>query len=79
MKIKKFTEQYSDNESIDDYLINKIYSVLDSELYMEYAPYTDDYIISNESKKKSAQEIFNILVEIGINFELLKNTGKYNL
>ena len=79
MKIKRFTEQYLDNESIDNYLMNKIYGILDYELELEYEQYSDDLTISKESKKISAEKIFNMLKEEGINFELLKNTGKYNL
>lgn len=71
MKIKKF------NENIDNLhdLEYDIYTIIDDNV--EYDNH-ENYI-TTDSKLKAARKIIRDLIEKGINFELIKNTNKYNL
>jgi len=77
MKIKKFNEQYSDDE-FD--IINEIDDIIKDEVILKDVPWTEhDQTLDGDSTLDAARRIFNMLKEKGINFELLKNTNKYNL
>lgn len=71
MKIKKFNEN-ADN--LED-LVYDIYTIIDDNVEYDYI----EYHITSDSKLKAARKIIKDLIEKGINFELLKNTEKYNL
>ena len=68
-KIKKVYENDQTN-SINDDIADIIHSAL---------VYDREYEIDYEDIKKTADRLVNYLTRTAVNFEILKNTDKYNL
>ena len=77
MKINKFNENIDNQTEILNKLEILFIEIMESELEMEYVPYTDDDRISYESMKKASKEIIKYLKSKGL--LLCLDADKYNL
>ena len=68
MKVKKVYE--NEQTTINDDIADIIHSAL---------VYDREYEIDFEDIKKTADRLVGYLTRTGVNFELLKNTDKYNI
>jgi len=75
MKIKKFNE----NLDIEKDITGEMYNIMSSWLDLQDIPYTNDVEISEKSIEESSKQIFDMLVDKGIDFKQLKDAKKYNL
>lgn len=78
MKIERFQifENEDINSTIDELKVkNNLLMILDSELYTEYP----DREISRDGKNCAVDRIIEYFKKIGVDFELLSNSKKYNL
>lgn len=77
MKILRYNEKYTE----DDFnIINEIDYLIKDEVILKDVPWTEhDQTLDTESTLDAAKRIFNMLINKGINFQLLKNKEKYNI
>lgn len=78
MKVKKFTENI-DKADIREEIIQSIADLILDYVDLINVPYTDDMTLDKISVNYTSTEIYKMLLDKGVNFELLKNTNKYNI
>jgi hypothetical protein len=77
MKIKKFNENLTPNNDQD--MISFIGSLMAFNIVTTQVKYTDDIVVDSDSIIETAEIIFNELKNLGVDFDLLYATKKYNL
>lgn len=80
MNIKRFNESSNYIPSNEEELISFIDDIISYRVEMQPVKYTDDdWEISSNSVRKSAEEIVKELKRLGVNFDIIFSMKNYNL
>lgn len=80
MKIFKFFENSVDSNEETDLIYNNIYNIISNEIEMQDVKFTDgDVEISPKSIKSATNLVLKYLKDIGVDFDLLIKSNKYNI
>jgi hypothetical protein len=79
MKILKYNESNNNIPSNDGELLKFIEKIMDHKLDMIQIKYTDDFEIDTNSIKLAAENIITELKTLGVDFNLIYETKKFNI
>ena len=82
MRIFKFYENKNDDvlkTENDNIIYNKIHDIISNEIYTQDVKFSDDVEISPKSIENATKSVLKYLKKVGVDFDVIFNSNKYNL